>query len=492
MKKIVLTMLTCTSVLFANAQLITRDFLTGYTVGNNLEKGTYANTTQGVGTPIMANQWSRSGKDDANNTSGANPKTVAALTYSGYSESGKDVAVDLLQLAEGGRTSIYSIASDNVYGAGTYYVAFMYNVSAASTDAGNEFFSIDGNYTGNSQRARFGVKGINENTYAIGLGDGGVPTDFSGTYNFNQTYLAVVKVTIDGTGVGTTWVYINPDTKGTEPTTATATCGITGTALKSVRGIVIRQRSSLAAQIGGIRLAKSWSDALGESQDDGGTYVSKEIIHENFQNWPAQASNGNYTQSISVGTATGNVVMANCIIEPEKEYAAASPSSTGRLTLQKSNGTGGAGAVEFPEVSSCGSIKLNLNSGSLGKSLTLQKKSGDTWVELKTFTLSSTAAEEGKTSCVAGNYEYEVKSATPVTLRVINPTTSTIYIWEAWVTDYIKTSTYNKQASTDKGNVISTRYYTLTGVRVQEPASGIFIQQSIYENGAVETIKIMK
>lgn len=264
MKKIFTLAAACLALTVANAQLPKSDFLTGYTVGQTLEKGTYDDTAQGDANPIKINQWNRSGKADANNTSGASPVTVAPLTYEGYSESGKDVAVELLKLESGqGRTTIYSLSNNNNdFGAGTYYLAFMFNVSTAGSS--NEFLAFDGNYTGNGQRARFGVKKVDDETYELGVGDSGAPSTFiAQKLNYNQTYLAVLKITIDGAGLGQCALFLNP-TLASEPATADLTTNITGTALKSIRGITIRQRSTLAAHLGGFRFAANWADVIGQ------------------------------------------------------------------------------------------------------------------------------------------------------------------------------------------------------------------------------------
>lgn len=263
MKKISTLLVICFAIGMANAQLLKNDFLSGYNVGDDLEKGAYTSTTQGDANPIQI-QWNRSGKIDDNNTGGANPKVVAPLTYAGYTESGKDVAIDLLKLDAGGRTSIYSLSNNvNDYGAGTYYLAFMTNVTTAG--AANEFFSLDGNYTGNAQRVRFTVKGIDETTtYQIGIsGDASAAKTLAGTFNYGDTQLIVIKVVIDGEGTGSCVLFINPAISENEPGEAFASAAIEGTALKSIRGFVVRQRTTLAAQIGGFRFAKTWKDAVG-------------------------------------------------------------------------------------------------------------------------------------------------------------------------------------------------------------------------------------
>jgi hypothetical protein len=247
------------------AQLIKNDFLSGYSVNDVLEKGTYSGTDQTLVT-IMQNQWNLAGKTGANDQSGANPVVADPLYYTGYAESGKDVSINLAKLSTGGRTTIYSLASDNAYGntsggaSTTYYLTFMFNLSTASTTSAAEFLSFDGNFTGNAQRARFTVKGIDANTYQIGMGDSGAASTFgTSVLNFNQTYLGVIKLTIDGTGTGNCWAYINP-TLGTSdpPASYESTSAVTGTALKAIRGIVIRQRSTLAGQLGGFRLTSTW------------------------------------------------------------------------------------------------------------------------------------------------------------------------------------------------------------------------------------------
>ena len=287
MKKLLLSAIVLfTSVVGVNAQLIKRDFLEGYTVGGGLEKGAYTATS---GVPILLNQWNLSGKTGTSDQGGENAKVVSALTYAGYVDSGKDVAVELLKLSTGGRTAIYSLADDNTYGAGTYYFAFVFNVTAASISSSSEFFSLDGNFTGNAQRVRFSVKGIESTTtYQIGLGDSGAATTLTGTYNYGQTYLAVIKVELDGEGTGTSSLYINPNLESTEPATAIATSAITGTALKSIRGVVVRQRSTIAAQIGGIRFAGTWANVLGQvstsieqNSFDKGNIVSSEYYNLN-------------------------------------------------------------------------------------------------------------------------------------------------------------------------------------------------------------------
>lgn len=263
MKKLFLLTLLCFSFYSISAQLIKRNFLAGYNTNDVLEKGAYASTTQDASTPIMIDQWNLAGKTGTNDQSGENPKVIDPLYYTGYVESGVDFSINMLKLSTGGRTSIYSLDNASLYGAGTYYLALMLNLTTASLTSAADFVSFDGNYTGNAQRARITAKGMDETTFVLGMGDSGAASTFGTALNYSQTYLAVVKIKIDGSGAGTSWLYINPDLTATEPATAYATSGITGTALKSLRGLVIRQRSTIAAQVGGFRLASTFADVVG-------------------------------------------------------------------------------------------------------------------------------------------------------------------------------------------------------------------------------------
>ncbi|MFV0467724.1 MAG: hypothetical protein ACK5MK_02220 [Dysgonomonas sp.] len=287
MRKILLSaVLLSIGIMTVNAQLIKSDFLANYAVGDNLEKGSYANTTQGESTPLQANQWSLSGKTGENDQSSVSvsPKAASPLVFSGYVDSDKNVAIDFLKLATGGRTTIYSLVNDNTYGAGTYYFSFLFKVTEASLTTAAEFFSLDGNYTGNAQRVRFSVKGIDETTYQIGLGDSGAASTLSGTYEYGKTYVAVIEVVLAGDGTGSSSLYINPNLSSAKPSTASATSAITGTALKAIRGVVIRQRSTLAAQLSGLRFASTWSDVLGQgtSSIETGTVDKGEIISSKY------------------------------------------------------------------------------------------------------------------------------------------------------------------------------------------------------------------
>lgn len=253
MKKLLLSAMTvCLGIVAVNAQILKTDFMTGYTIGDGIEKGVYVDPN----TPSMLDQWNLSRLEQQ----GANPLAVAPLTYPNFINSNKDVAMGLLSVS---RATIYSLASNSTtYAAGTYYLAFTLNVSKATTTQGAEFISFDPDQRGGTWRARVGVKaGPDSETFTIGVnGTNSLTTITWGSvdYNIGETYLVVLKATFDATGNGTCALFVNPAKSETEPTTATISTTLSG--LSYIRAISVRQRSNFEAHLGGLCFTDDWSN----------------------------------------------------------------------------------------------------------------------------------------------------------------------------------------------------------------------------------------
>jgi hypothetical protein len=277
MKKVLLsTFILCAAIFSANAQFVKNDFMTGTTVGANLEKGEYAGTTQGENFPIMANQWNRTGKEGSGNMGGVSPLVIAPLTYTGYAESGKSNGIQLARFEKEGsvspsRFSIYSLTDGAEYNEGAYYVALMATVEEVASSGGADFFCLDGNYTANNQRAKLFVTNApsSESTkFVFGLADDSSAPAVSTTteYNKGETVLLVLKYDFSVKGeTGNTGIklFINPDlTAETEPAATLQTEAKTGS-LSQIRGITVRQRTTTKVQLGGIRFSDNWKGAIG-------------------------------------------------------------------------------------------------------------------------------------------------------------------------------------------------------------------------------------
>jgi|GEM_PF-2726562 len=129
-------------------------------------------------------------------------------------------------------------------------------------------------------------------------------------------------------------------------------------------------------------------------------------INENIQSWTPHGSYGNYTQEIDAGT----VIMETCLVQPGA--SATGEGSAGRIQMQGINGI-----VELPLLPSVGTVAVALAASGSDRNLTLQYLTDSTWTDLITWTgIGSTGAF----------YSYEMNNATPVRLRLVNPS-HTVY-----------------------------------------------------------------
>lgn len=239
------------------AQFLKTDFLSGYDIGNPIEMGEYIDST----TPSMLNQWNLSRSEKG----GQNPLVVDTLSYDKYINSKQGGAVSLLSTSPS-RTSVYSLVADNSsFGPGTYYLAFMLNVSKATTDQGAEFIAFDSDQRGGAFRSRIGVKKADENTFYIGVNGTNtlVCITWGDTaYNLNETYLIILKADFDEAGMGSCLLFVNPTSK-TKESEATIQVSLMG--LQYIRAISIRKRANFEAHLGGISFSDNWNDLFDKS-----------------------------------------------------------------------------------------------------------------------------------------------------------------------------------------------------------------------------------
>ena len=505
MKKILFMLVMCISGLFANAQLLLEENF-NYPLGD----------LEGQGAVVDAKgAWYKCFKsgDDI----GTSAQVVAGiLSYPGYPGRSESTVAKLdptvgfdansrisskYMLNASGDTAKYSAYQK-------IYVSFLVNIAQDGTKTGSfrDFFTFEGSLTSSMTRGRLFAKVSTGGAITYGIAKNSTtPVAFDNTVSCGQTQLLVCVYNVNtadltGTATGNDFIelYLNPDPAKTEADNAAvkvvSTDDATDYGASAGIAINLRQRG-INARIGGLRVGTSWDDIM-TSAPDPNTYTSKEIIHEQFNAapWEDQPTNGNYNYTINVGTGTGTINLENCIINTTTNPAGAGASSPGRVQLQKTDSQTDPGIIELPEVPSCGSVKINANAGNVSKTFKLQEYIGDAWEDLTTFTTSSEFVDEtAGTTCKALDFSYDVKSLNPVKLRLINNTSSSLYVYELWVTDYVKDDANAiKQVNADKGTLVATYYYTLTGIRVLEPVSGVYIQKKVYKNGAVEINKISK
>ncbi len=278
-----------------------------------LENGIY---TSGTAT-INPNAWNRSGKLTAGEGGGVSPVVEAStLNYSSYidNNAGKAILLDPNIAADPNvasstfRTSVYSLTTLATDYVGTFYAGMLINFSAVA-GSGVDFFGFDSNYTGNAQRGRIFIKAsANAGYYNVGIGFSGVsdiPTAaWSQDLAIGTTYFVVAKINVAATGTESNALYVNPGL-GILETSATPLSNYSTTftaALKSIKGLVIRQRPGIGGKIAGIRFSNNWSDVVksGMTQANAPTVSSAtNITGTSFTaNWSLPSTNNALSYNI--------------------------------------------------------------------------------------------------------------------------------------------------------------------------------------------------
>jgi len=283
MRKITLLLAFCTITTLAMAypQVLPIDYTqffatTAIGTSPNLEKGVYATT----GDAIMANQWNRSGKLSSGEGAGVSPLVEnSTLNYSNYIDNNVSKAILLdpnIQpvpaISATFRTTVYSLTSLSTDYTGTYYVGMLVNFSTV-VSSGVDFLAMDANHTGNSQRGRVFVKNsATAGFYNMGVGFSGTSdigaSGNTGTWSanlaFGTTYFIVLKyVTAPTGGTEIASLFINPIPGETEAATTSFNNSVSAvSALKSIKGFIIRQRPNIGGKLAGIRFSDNWADVV--------------------------------------------------------------------------------------------------------------------------------------------------------------------------------------------------------------------------------------
>lgn len=260
MKKFLLLML-CATAFTVNAQVFVENFATAPINGN----------VEGY------NGWYLCVK--AADALGVSPKIAeGALFYNGYIGSNignaavLDSAVGVTSATQRISTKIVKFGNDTlkpVVGQ-KIYTAFMVNVSAQSYRSYRDFFTYEGSVTTSMTRGRVFAKNNGAGdafTLAISKNSStsGVYVEYATPLATGINHLLVFCYeSIEGADNDKLSLYINPDLTKTEAEQTNmilATDVQTDYSLSTAIGINLRQRG-IGAQIGGIRVSKSWNMSL--------------------------------------------------------------------------------------------------------------------------------------------------------------------------------------------------------------------------------------
>lgn len=262
MKKIFTLLFACVALFGLNAQVFTEDFGAA-TVGGNLEGYNYWYVSK------------KSGDDK-----GASPKIASgALTYTGYALSGvgkvavldsingdvsatQRISTHIVDL--GNADTLHAVVGEKIY------VSFLVKVSIDSKKgAYRDFFTFEGSKTSSMTRGRVFANVSSSGDLKFGVTKNSTSFDaaknVSSDLSVNDTHLLVlVYEPVEGDSNDGLTLYFNPDLSKPEAEQVNKVASFdsqTDYTSTANLGINIRQRG-IGAQIGGIRVAKSWNAAL--------------------------------------------------------------------------------------------------------------------------------------------------------------------------------------------------------------------------------------
>ena len=266
MKKTFLLLIMCLSTFVINAQSVFVENFATATAGSNLEG---------------YNNWYVSVK--AADAYGSSPKiSEGALFYTGYA--GSNIGnVAVLDSAIGVTSASQRISTKTIkFGDDTLktvvgqriYTAFMANISSHSYRSYRDFFTYEGSKTSSSTRGRIFAKNnaagdlftiaVSKNSSTSGqyIESTTIPT-LSLSTGINHLFVFCYD-NIDGVDNDRIILYINPDltkTEAEQTNVLISTDAATDYSLTAGLGINLRQRGT-GAQIGGIRVGKSWDSVV--------------------------------------------------------------------------------------------------------------------------------------------------------------------------------------------------------------------------------------
>lgn len=265
MKKSILLSLLCVTAISLNAQIFVENFKTA-TVGGNLEG---------------YNNWYVSLK--ATEAYGVSPKiSEGALFYTGYYGSNignvaeLDSMVGTTSATQRISTKVIKFENDTLKAVAgeKIYTAFMVNISQHSNRSYRDFFTYEGSKTSSSTRGRIFAKvntagdnlflALSKNSSTAGqyIESTSIPGLTLAT-EINHL-LVFCYETIEGDDNDIISLYIDPDLSKTEAEQTNkliASDIATDYGLTAGLGINLRQRG-IGAQVGGIRIGKSWDAVL--------------------------------------------------------------------------------------------------------------------------------------------------------------------------------------------------------------------------------------
>lgn len=256
MKKTILVAAAFGLAVAGQAQILKSNMLDAYSMGDNLEKSAYEAEAD---VAIQADTWW--GAFMKRPTEGSiSPKIVAGLSYAAYPEAGPAIELGNIGGMKGTRASVYSITnSKRAYGSGTYYYAFLLNLSKIGNAKPQELASLCSNFTGRTSVGQLFAVRADDGSIKLSIGHGKMQTTCDKTLATGQTHLVVLKLDYSAQTLS---LFIDPALGDDEPKADASADQSEALAARgtSLKGVSITNTHGFVGSVGGFRLVKTWAD----------------------------------------------------------------------------------------------------------------------------------------------------------------------------------------------------------------------------------------
>ncbi len=258
MKKVMMAIAMATMVLSGSAQVLKSNLMNGYKDGDTLEKSAYASK----GEPINKDSWC-GGFTNNPNPDLKSPVVGAALSYSGYAESGPSIKFGFAEGLKGSRVSVYSLDEGKRFSKGTLYLSFLVNFSKLGTSGFADFLALSPSYESGGNRGTVYVG--REGRDKIRFGGGLIKQRAEGpiAYDYDKTHLVVLKIDYNKNEAS---LFVNPELSAEEPQADAVVNGGEDILKHAIRSIGFRNRSGYQGNIGNFRLSKNWGGVVSQGE----------------------------------------------------------------------------------------------------------------------------------------------------------------------------------------------------------------------------------
>ena len=238
-----------------NAQVVKQNLLSGYAVGDVLEKGAYTDKEDAPKEGV----WMGAFTSKEESAALPSPVITEGLTYAGYNEQGPAIQLGFANGEKGSRHSCCALGDNKKKG--VYYLSAVVRMNKVGNTGDSELFGLTPARTGGAGKVRAMIVRDEENKKVMrwGASLGKKVVMCPQAYAVGETVLVVLKVDYSANSVS---LFVNPNLGAAEPEALVSISSDAENELSKwpIRTLSLRNRNAYQGAIGSFRLTNSWEE----------------------------------------------------------------------------------------------------------------------------------------------------------------------------------------------------------------------------------------